>query len=593
MDWQLSPYMPALAGSGVVALITSGLAWRWRSARGAAEIALLALFSGLWSWLYAIELSSASFAAALYWAKIEYIFIVGFPTILIVFAARYTNHDGWLARGRWLALVTMPALTLLAVWTNDAHRLYWSEMGWEIRGTVSILKFTYGPLFWIFIAYSYACVCGSTLLLLQSILRAPRSYRGATAALLVAIAAIWGGNVLYLSNLSPWGYLDLTPVASTISGLAITLGIFRLRLFDLLPIAHSAVFAQMGDGVVVIDVQGRVVDMNPAAKAAVGRQRGEVIGAPADQVFNRWPHLVTRYDQHEQLSDEIEIVGGGRRSWLDLRISPLYDRRGNLRGRVIVWHDITARKVAEVELRAAMDAAEAASRTKSAFLATMSHELRTPLSAIMGYCQLLRLEVEDGDTEHALHDLATIESAGEHLLLMIANLLHVSQIEAGAAPISLAAAEIDVSALITEVIQATRLSASRRDNALVVHADPKLGTITADRARLRLVLMNLLDNAAKFTERGTISLTAVREADISGDLLVFQVQDTGVGIAPDEIGRLFEIFTEHDPQKRRRFGGAGVGLAISRDVCRAMGGDIEARSAPGKGTTMTVRLPTM
>jgi PAS domain S-box-containing protein len=593
MDWQLSPYMPALAVSGVIALITSALAWRWRAARGATEIALLALLSGLWSWLYALELSSASFTTALTWAKIEYAFIAGVPTMLIIFAARYTNRDGWIAGRRWLAMTVAPALTMLAVWTNDLHRLYWSEMGWVRSGPVSILKFGHGPLFWAFITYSYACVSVATLLLLQSILRSPRPYRGATAALLVAIAAIWGGNALYLSDLSPWGYLDLTPVASTISGLAITLGIFRLRLFDLLPIAHSAVFAQMGDGVVVIDAQGQVADLNPVAQRTLGQDRSALIGASAEQIFDRWPHLVKRYREQIQLSDEIEISAGAERSWLDLRISPLYDGRGKLLGQVIVWHDITARKLAEAELRTARDAAEAASRAKSAFLATMSHELRTPLSAIMGYCQLLRLEMEGGSTERALLDLATIESASEHLLLLIANLLHVSQIEAGAAPISLMPVEIDVAGLIAEVAAAARPATIRRDNALEVQAASQLGTIRTDRARLRLVLLNLLDNAAKFTEGGTITLSAARERDATGEQLVFQVRDTGVGIAPDEIERLFEVFAEHNQQKQRTFGGARVGLAISRHVCRAMGGDINAVSAPDRGTTVTVRLPAL
>jgi signal transduction histidine kinase len=124
-----------------------------------------------------------------------------------------------------------------------------------------------------------------------------------------------------------------------------------------------------------------------------------------------------------------------------------------------------------------------------------------------------------------------------------------------------------------------------------MQAAGQLGTIYTDRARLRLVLLNLLDNAAKFTERGMITLTATREAHTSGDQLIFQVQDTGVGIAPDEIGQLFEVFVEHDLQKQRRFGGTGVGLAISRHVCRAMGGDVDAVSVPGEGTTVTVRLP--
>ncbi|MBX0327840.1 PAS domain-containing protein [Oscillochloris sp. ZM17-4] len=590
MDWQISPYLPALAISGVVALITCALAWRWRSAQGAVEIAALALLSGLWSWLYALELSSAEFAVALTWAKIEYICIAGVPTMLLVFAARYTGRDGWLAGRRWLFLAAFPALTLLAVWSNDLHRLYWSEMRWVASGSVSILKFSYGPLFWAFITYSYVCVTGATWLLLQSILRAPQAYRGSTAALLVAIVAIWGGNALYLSGLSPWGYLDLTPVSSTISGLAITLGIYRLRLFDLLPIAYSMVFGQLSDGVVVIDVQNRVADLNPAAQRDLGSVRGSIIGVPAREVFSRWPHLIDRYQQIKPLSDELEVaMPEGASRWLDLRISPLYNRRGNLRGRVIVWHDITERKAAEADLRAARDAAEMASRAKSAFLANMSHELRTPLSAIMGYCQLMRLEVEQGEVEQALLDLDMIEHAGEHLLRMIANLLQLAQIEAQDSRIRLA--PIALGELLAELADSMRATAARKGNALLVRVDDPATVFQADRARLRQVLLNLLDNAAKFTEGGTITLEGRCVGGEAGAYAIFSVIDTGVGIAPDELGKIFEIFAEPDIAKRRKFGGAGVGLAICRRFCIDMGGDIEATSALGCGTTMTVRLP--
>jgi signal transduction histidine kinase len=260
-----------------------------------------------------------------------------------------------------------------------------------------------------------------------------------------------------------------------------------------------------------------------------------------------------------------------------------------LRGRVIVWHDITERKVAETNLLAARDAAEAASRAKSAFLANMSHELRTPLSAIMGYCQLIRLEVEEQDVEHALQDLAFIESSGEHLLHMIANLLHLSQIEAGTDQLSLA--PIDVAALLTEVADTMRPVAARKRNTLVMQADPGPHALCTDLMRLRQVLLNLLDNAAKFTEGGTIILSAHHEPGAGDGWVLFRVSDTGVGIGPDELGRLFDVFVEPDIQKRRKFGGTGVGLAISRYFCQAMGGDIQATSNLGRGTTVTVRLP--
>jgi len=592
MDWQFSPYIPALVISGVVALITSFFAWRWRSAQGAAEIALLALFSGLWSWLYALELSSPSLGMAVAWARVEYICITGVPTVLLVFAARYTGNDRWIAGRPRLALISFPVLTLLVVWTNDWHRLYWSQMRWVESGSVSIMRPSYGPLFWVFIIYSYVCVISAGLLLLQHILRAPRAYWGSTASLLVAIVAIWGGNVLYLTGLSPWGYLDLTPVASTISGLAITFGIFRLRLFDLLPIAHSLVFAQMADGVAVIDAQHRVLDLNAQAERDLGCTRSAVVGTSAGTIFERWPHLIQRYQVTTHISDELEMpTADGVSRWFDLRISPLHDNRGDLRGRLIVWHDITERKEAESQLRSARDAAEAANRAKSAFLANMSHELRTPLSAIMGYCQLLRLEVDQGNLKNLDHDIDSIESSGEHLLHMIANLLHLSQIEAGADQVS--RATINLSALLDEVAEIVRPLAQRKGNTLLVQRQNGLATVDADRARLRQVLLNLLDNAVKFTIGGTVTLRVFSEQNAAEPphCVCFEISDTGVGIEPDEIGRLFDVFTEPDVEKRRKFGGTGVGLAISRSFCRAMGGDIVAVSTPGQGTTVTVRLP--
>ncbi|NTV62207.1 MAG: PAS domain-containing protein [Oscillochloris sp.] len=594
MDWQFSPYIPALIISGVVALITAVLAWRWRSSQGAQQIATLAIFSGIWSWLYALELSSATPGIALAWAKIEYICITGVPTMLLIFAAHYTGHNRWISGKRRFALLIFPIFTLLVVWSNDWHHLYWSQIRWEVSGSIGVLRSSYGPLFWAFITYSYACVIGATGLMFNHIMRAPQAYWGSSAALLVAIVAIWGGNALYLSGLSPWGYLDLTPVASTISGLAITLGIFRLRLFDLMPIAHSVVFAQIGDGVAVIDTQHRVIDLNPQAERDLNCTRSKVVGASAGLLFERWPDFIQRYHLTNYISDEIAMPGADGQSirWFDLRISPLHDDRGTLRGRLLVWHDITERKVAESELREARDAAEAANRAKSAFLANMSHELRTPLSAIMGYCQLMHLELDRGNLKNLGRDIEAIETSGEHLLRMIANLLHLSQIEAGRDQVSHTI--FNVKALLAEVAEVVRPLAQRKANTLQIDDAQGPETITIDQARLRQVLLNLLDNAVKFTQGGTVTLRVISEyGDTTTEpaFIRFEISDTGVGIDPEEINRLFDVFAEPDIEKRRRFGGAGVGLAISRHFCRSMGGDISAVSTLGQGTTVTVRLP--
>ncbi|NTW04053.1 MAG: PAS domain-containing protein, partial [Oscillochloris sp.] len=307
-------------------------------------------------------------------------------------------------------------------------------------------------------------------------------------------------------------------------------------------------------------------------------------------IFQHWPHLIQRYRQVDQLNDELELrTANGTTIWIDLRISSLHDPQGNLRGRAIVWHDITERKLAEINLRMARDAAEAANRAKSAFLANMSHELRTPLSAIMGYCQLLKFEITQGDLDRIMNDLNMVESSSEHLLSIITNLIHLSQMEAEVIQIN--SMPVDVAVLISEVSDIARSLVLRKGNTLVVMPTDGLGIIYTDSARLRQVLLNVLDNAAKFTEGGLITFAASYEQNQRGDWLLFRVTDTGVGISPDEIGRIFSVFVEPDIQKRRKFGGTGVGLAICQRFCRAMGGDIEVMSAPGQGTTVTVFLP--
>jgi signal transduction histidine kinase len=239
-----------------------------------------------------------------------------------------------------------------------------------------------------------------------------------------------------------------------------------------------------------------------------------------------------------------------------------------------------------VELRAAVDGAVAASRSKSSFLANMSHELRTPLNAIIGYTELLREVVPD---EAHRHDLDRIHGAGLHLLGLINDILDLSKIEAGR--VTLDPKPIDVAALIAGVVDTTRPLMDRNHNRMVVACEGDPGVIVADLARLLQVLLNLVGNAAKFTEAGTVTLH-VRRAPIGGrDHLIVAVSDTGIGMTPEQKSRLFHEFSQADPSIQQRFGGTGLGLAITRRLCELMGGSIDVESERGAGSTFTLRVP--
>jgi signal transduction histidine kinase len=237
------------------------------------------------------------------------------------------------------------------------------------------------------------------------------------------------------------------------------------------------------------------------------------------------------------------------------------------------------------ELRLARDAAEAANRAKSAFLATVSHELRTPLNAIIGYSEML---AEDADGPMA-EDLGRVLGAGRHLLELVNALLDVARIEAGR--VDLAWATTDVRRLTTEVVAAIRPVADRSGNRIALEVERSVGTILTDAMRVRQILLNLLGNACKFTTDGTIVLRVASVERAGAPGVELAVSDNGVGMRASDLGRLFQDFSQLDDSVTRRFGGTGLGLAISRRLARLMGGDITVESAFGRGSTFRVWFP--
>lgn len=239
----------------------------------------------------------------------------------------------------------------------------------------------------------------------------------------------------------------------------------------------------------------------------------------------------------------------------------------------------------------AKEAAEKASQAKSAFLANMSHELRTPLNAIIGYSEMLNEEAEELGQDIFIPDLEKIHKAGNHLLALINDILDLSKIEAG--KVQLYLETFDISFLVEEVVSTIQPLAEKNANTLEIQRSDDLGFIQADLTKVRQTLFNLLSNACKFTEQGTISLKASRKTIDHDDWIIFKVTDTGIGMAEEQMANLFQPFTQADSSTSRRYGGTGLGLAITKRFCEMMGGNITVESEPDQGSTFTVRLPAM
>jgi signal transduction histidine kinase/CheY-like chemotaxis protein len=234
-------------------------------------------------------------------------------------------------------------------------------------------------------------------------------------------------------------------------------------------------------------------------------------------------------------------------------------------------------------------AAEAASRTKSAFLANMSHELRTPLNAILGYSELILDELKEDQRANVAADISKIHKAGSHLLGLINDILDLSKIEAGR--MDLYVESFDLSQLINEVVSTAAPLVERNSNLLELQYPPDLGAFVSDQTKFKQILLNLLSNAAKFTKDGTIRLDVTLDRTADGQTLVASVTDSGIGMKPEQVAKLFQPFSQADASTTKQFGGTGLGLAITKVYCGMLGGTVEVESQLGQGTVFRVRLP--
>ncbi len=348
------------------------------------------------------------------------------------------------------------------------------------------------------------------------------------------------------------------------------------------------IIANAPDPVFVSDLEGKILQANDAVSELLGFRPAELI----EQSLSRF---ISPEETREFTAALREVVAKGvtRNARLNprsasgetipttLNASALRDPDGRVIGAIGILRDMR-------ELDKAREAAEIANRAKSQFLANMSHELRTPLNAIILYTELLRDEATDHGLENFLPDLKKIHGSAKHLLALINDVLDLSKIESG--KMELLLETFDVPDMIRDVVTTIQPLAQKNGNTLKVDCPEDSGGMQSDLTKVRQSLFNLLSNACKFTEGGTVRLEVVREQG-EGGWFTFRVADTGIGMTPEHLGKLFKPFSQADPSATRRFGGTGLGLAITRHFCEAMGGTIAVESRPGVGSTFTIRLP--
>jgi PAS domain S-box-containing protein len=357
------------------------------------------------------------------------------------------------------------------------------------------------------------------------------------------------------------------------------------------------IMATAADGLITLRGDGIIESVNPAVTRLFGYQADELVGQAVGRLLELPPvngapvDVVAFFTASTQVAGQSHEVAGRRKQGgtVPLEVSVGLVQTDSQRLFTLSLHDLTQRKRAEADILQARDAAEASSRAKSQFLAMMSHELRTPLTIIIGHSEMLLEDAAEAGHEDLVPDLQQVHTHSKHLLTLINDLLDMSKIEAG--KVHLFLEEFDVRAVVGEVATTVQPLLTANGNTLDIALLPNLGTMCADVTRFKQCLLNLLSNACKFTKQGQVRLTADRTTLVDQDWIKFRVTDTGIGMTPEQLKRIFETFTQADLSTTRKYGGTGLGLSITRRLCRLMGGDVFVESTPGKGSTFTIKLP--
>lgn len=444
---------------------------------------------------------------------------------------------------------------------------------------VSPLVLEHGPGFYLTIGYAYFLLASATVLLIQTILKAEKVYRLQVVWMLSGMFPPWIGNALYALGLVPLSGVDLTPLLLTFTNLTFLMGFLRVKLLDLLPIAQDAVFRSISEGVIVLDEQERLVEINPVAKQIFGASEN-LLGRTAAELLPGWEK---RAADGARLEHTLEVA----RRIYEVSLNPIFNQRQKRTGQLIILKDVTERQQYEAELRQAHAQAQEANRVKTRLLANVSHDLRTPLGAILGYTEMLNtgtLGPLTAEQEAATNEV--LDSTNK-LLVFINNLIGQAQIETGRILINQRA--FNPNELIEGIRATARFWALKKNLSLSFDLDPNLPeSLQGDPYWLKQILLNLVNNALKFTDEGGVYIYLALADENHWSV---EVRDTGVGIPAESQSRIFEAFEQAENTAQTKASGSGLGLAIVRELVALMEGQIQLKSQVGQGSTFTILFP--
>jgi PAS domain S-box-containing protein len=589
--WPTTVQAAALLASTGLSIWAAVIARTRRGVPGGGAFAWMMIAVALWSFTSAMHTLITDFATRVTLAKLQYVGIAPIAVLWLLFTTQYSRIAWPAERVTRVIVWLVPIATLLMAATNELHQLHWASITEVTTAAGPRLLYRGGPWYWIHVTYSYFLVLIGTATLVFGLRRFPSPYRLQTALMIVGAIVPLIGNLLYLAQVLPVTGLDLTPIAFTVSGACFTWGIYRYRLFGLVPVARDMVIDSMEDGVIVLDAQRRLVDLNAAAERYTGCT-SSCLGRPIDEVVSWWNEATDDSRPLAEGQPAIVKVEPGPR-YFEVKVSAVRDSQRRFVGWLVVIRDVSNRRRNEKERYAFERRVQEQQRNESLMVLAggVAHDFNNLLTGILGNADLIAiLSPPDSDQKRAAE---TIVIGAQRAADLVSKMLAYS----GGGRI--VAEHVNLDALVREMVDLLGASVARHCT-MIYNSPGTLPLVETDPTQIRQVVLNLIVNAAEAVDdAGVITIETGEETldksalkrmtfgiDVEPGRYVFiDVVDNGAGMDDHTLARMFDPFFSTKDQ------GRGLGMAAVRGIVRSHRAALRVTSAKGQGTRFRVWFP--
>jgi PAS domain S-box-containing protein len=577
MNFEFTPLCYVRFLSGMIALVLIGFLWKRRNSQGAVYLMLFELTAAIWAISDGFEAAATTVSMKLPFAQISYIGISTSAVMFLVFALSYTNH---LQRFNWkmLSLVfVIPAFTIIMAFTNEFHHLLWTQTVIS-EGTNNSIYY-YGPYFWINVIYEYSALTAGIVFLLIAAFKAYSIYKAHFWILIISTFLPFASSIVYVFKLLPVKGIDPTPISFIITGLLVAISLYRLGMFNIMPIARRQAIDNLRDGMIVINSENRIVDANPAFCNMIGLPVNKVIRSKTDIVFAKMKIEQDQFREENDFTLEVQITENDDTKYFEVKCHNISDNNKQHIGKIFLFLDITTKKLildtiadSNNRRRSELIEKEKLIRDLDAYARSVAHDLKNPLASIVSLSELIKNSLLVNKTDEALEMTEMVHDQSMRMTVLIDDLLLLSRIRKEDVKIE----SVDMKKILAGVLP--RFQEETNLQKAIFEMPDKWPEVLGHNMWLEQVWMNLISNALKYGGKPPVIKLGFEK--VSETQYRFSIHDNGNGLSAESLSK---IFSDFERLGRKDITGHGLGLSIVRRIIEKLGGEVSVKSSNQKG----------